>query len=246
MRGAAACPRASTSVKVPRGSRSSAISDNWIARSTICAARRRIYPRRPLRPWQQLTLLAISALLTAGLILLDGPGLFLWLQVLALPFFMIALVRLTAVWHALRRPLRRSKPISSDRRYRQSAADLFGAFAAVSRKPHRTGPHQAMARLDYPFDRFEILFITEADDHMTRRALLSAGLPPNMRIVTVPNGQPRTKPRALNLCAVGCARHARCGVRCGGHSRRRQLRRAANAFIEGGPRLACVQAQLAI
>ena len=71
----------------------------------------------PLRPWQQLTLLAVPALLTAGLILLDGPGLFLWSLVLALPFFMIALVRLAAVWHALRRPLRRSEPMSTDRRY---------------------------------------------------------------------------------------------------------------------------------
>ena len=71
----------------------------------------------PLRPWQQLTLLAVPALLTAGLILLDGPGLFLWSLVLALPFFMITLVRLAAVWHALRRPLRRSEPMSTDRRY---------------------------------------------------------------------------------------------------------------------------------
>jgi glycosyltransferase XagB len=43
----------------------------------------------PLRRWQQLTLLPVPALLTAGLILLDGPGLFLWLLVnlIVRPFY---------------------------------------------------------------------------------------------------------------------------------------------------------------
>src|SRR6185369_13966750 len=47
LRGAAACRRASTPVKGPLGSHSSATSDSWIARSTICAAGRRIYRPRP-------------------------------------------------------------------------------------------------------------------------------------------------------------------------------------------------------
>ena len=200
----------------------------------------------PLRRWQQLTLLAVPALLTAGLILLDGPGLFLWLLVLAPPFFMIALVRLAAVWHALRRPLRRSKPISTDRRY-DSRLPTFSVLLPLYRES-RIVPAliTAMARLDYPFDRLEILFITEADDHMTHRALFSAGLPPNMRIVTVPSGQPPSKPRALNY-ALQVARSTLVAVfDAEDIPDADQLRRAANAFIEGGPRLACVQARLAI
>src|SRR6185437_2734617 len=142
----------------------------------------------PLRRWQQLTLLAVPALLTAGLIALDGAGLYVWSLILALPFFMIALVRFTAVWHALWRPLQRSKPMPADRRY-DSRLPTFSVLLPLYREG-RVVPAliEGMARLDYPFDRLEILFITEADDQITRRALLSAGLPPNMRIVTVPNG----------------------------------------------------------
>ncbi len=86
----------------------------------------------------------------------------------------------------------------ADRRY-DSRLPTFSVLLPLYREG-RVVPAliKAMARLDYPFDRLEILFITEADDQMTRRALLSAGLRANMRIVTVPNGQPRTKPRALN------------------------------------------------
>ena len=75
---------------------------------------------------------------------------------------------------------------------------------------------------------------------------MSAGLPPNMRIVTVPNGQPQTKPRALNY-ALQDARGMLVAVYDAEDiPDADQLRRAANAFIEGGPRLACVQARLAI
>jgi glycosyltransferase XagB len=64
--------------------------------------------------------------------------------------------------------------------------------------------------------------------------------------VTVPNRQPRTKPRALNY-ALQVARGTLVAVfDAEDIPDADELRRAANAFIEGGPRLACVQAQLAI
>lgn len=50
--------------------------------------------------------------------------------------------------------------------------------------------------LDYPRDRLEILFLLEADDPETEAAL-RPHLGPAMRIVRVPDGGPRTKPRAL-------------------------------------------------
>ncbi len=67
-----------------------------------------------------------------------------------------------------------------------------------------------------------------------------------MRIVTVPKGQPRTKPRALNY-ALQDARGMLVAVfDAEDIPDANQLRCAAEAFIEGGPRLACVQARLAI
>ena len=81
---------------------------------------------------------------------------------------------------------------------------------------------------------------------MTHRALFSAGLPPNMRIVTVPSGQPRTKPRALNYPLLVARGTLVAVFDAEDIPDADQLRRAANAFIEGGPRLACVQARLAI
>ena len=200
----------------------------------------------PLPIWQQLSFFAGLAALTAGLILLEGSGLLHWGVTLAPPFLMIALLRLAAVWHALRRMPPSSDPTACDRRY-DSRLPTYSVLLPLYRERRVVpGLVTAMRRLDYPIDRLEILFITEADDHVTRQALLSAGLPANMRIVTVPKGQPRTKPRALNY-ALQDARGTLVAVfDAEDIPDQNQLRRAAEAFVEGGPRLACVQARLVI
>jgi cellulose synthase/poly-beta-1,6-N-acetylglucosamine synthase-like glycosyltransferase len=56
----------------------------------------------------------------------------------------------------------------------------------------------ALTRIDYPQDRLEVLFLVEQDDPETREAL-EEGLPEGWRIIVVPPGKPRTKPRALNV-----------------------------------------------
>jgi hypothetical protein len=46
----------------------------------------------------------------------------------------------------------------------------------------------AMKALDYPADKLQVLFLTEADDEATREAIRSLQLPPHFKIVTVPDG----------------------------------------------------------
>jgi cellulose synthase/poly-beta-1,6-N-acetylglucosamine synthase-like glycosyltransferase len=61
-----------------------------------------------------------------------------------------------------------------------------------------------LERLDYPRELLDVVLVTEADDTATRAALLAAGLPPWMRIATVPAGRLQTKPRALNFALNLC------------------------------------------
>ncbi len=61
-----------------------------------------------------------------------------------------------------------------------------------------------LERLAYPRERLDVLLVVEADDAVTRRALVHAGLPPWMRVVVVPPGRVRTKPRALNYALDLC------------------------------------------
>lgn len=200
----------------------------------------------PFPVWQQTAMLGVPAVFTAALILLDESGLILWSFALALPFLMIATVRLVAVWHVLKRQPKVRRARVDDRRFDTrlpTFSVLIPLYKEVAVIP---GLVAAVRRLDYPPDRLEILFITEEHDLPTRHALLQTGLARNMRVLTVPAGQPQTKPRALNY-ALQDARGILVAVYDAEDvPDRDQLRRAADAFIEGGPRLACVQAQLAI
>ncbi len=52
--------------------------------------------------------------------------------------------------------------------------------------------------LNYPTEKLEVLLLIESDDAETRAALRACDLPAHMRPITVPPGEPKTKPRALN------------------------------------------------
>jgi len=53
-------------------------------------------------------------------------------------------------------------------------------------------------RLDYPAAKLDVLLLCEEDDDETIEAIAASDLPDNYHLVLVPDGQPRTKPRACN------------------------------------------------
>lgn len=53
--------------------------------------------------------------------------------------------------------------------------------------------------IDYPKDKLDVLILIEAEDDATREAVLKANPPSNFHVLIVPDGQPRTKPRACNV-----------------------------------------------
>jgi glycosyltransferase XagB len=103
---------------------------------------------------------------------------------------------------------------------------------------------QALAALDYPPERLDVLLVIEEDDSLTRAALSCLALPGWARIITVPKGEPRTKPRALNF-ALNFARGEIIGVYdAEDRPETDQLLRVAQRFAELGPDTACLQGQL--
>ncbi|MFG1409866.1 MAG: glycosyltransferase [Pseudomonadota bacterium] len=104
----------------------------------------------------------------------------------------------------------------------------------------------ALAALDYPPEKLDIKLVVEEDDRQTREALKRMALPAWFEIIPVPAIGPRTKPKALNA-ALPFARGQFLVVYDAEDSPEPgQLRAALAAFQKGGPRLACVQARLAI
>jgi cellulose synthase/poly-beta-1,6-N-acetylglucosamine synthase-like glycosyltransferase len=101
-----------------------------------------------------------------------------------------------------------------------------------------------ISQLDYPVNLLEVLLLVEEDDHETLDVLRHIDPGSQFKLVVVPPGEPRTKPKALNfgltlaqgdLVAVYDVEDAPDVL---------QLRRAAVALGRCGPEVACLQAKL--
>jgi cellulose synthase/poly-beta-1,6-N-acetylglucosamine synthase-like glycosyltransferase len=101
-----------------------------------------------------------------------------------------------------------------------------------------------LGRLDYPRDLLDIILIVEDRDSVTRRALAAAGLPAWMRVLTVPHGTLKTKPRALNYALDFC-RGSLIGVYDAEDAPAAdQIRRIVERFHQRDARVACLQGVL--
>jgi len=102
----------------------------------------------------------------------------------------------------------------------------------------------ALEAIDYPADRLEIRLALEADDSETIAAARALNLDHKYRIILVPEGGPRTKPRALNYALRFCSGEMVTIHDAEDRPHPRQLRVAAESFAAAGPELAGLQAPL--
>lgn len=104
----------------------------------------------------------------------------------------------------------------------------------------------ALSRLDYPPAKLDIKLVLERDDGETRAALAALDLPGFMEVILAPPGDPRTKPRALNV-ALPLARGLYTVVYDAEDvPDPDQLRLAVASFQRLPPDVVCLQARLTI
>jgi cellulose synthase/poly-beta-1,6-N-acetylglucosamine synthase-like glycosyltransferase len=103
---------------------------------------------------------------------------------------------------------------------------------------------QRLGRLDYPRELLDILLVVEEADSVTRKALRSSDLPAFMRIVVVPDGRLKTKPRALNH-ALDLCRGSIIGIYDAEDAPAPdQITRVVERFYQRGANVACLQGVL--
>ena len=98
-----------------------------------------------------------------------------------------------------------------------------------------------LGRLTYPKELLDVLLVVEAEDTQTLQALASVALPSWMRVIPVPPGSVKTKPRALNY-ALDFARGSIVGIYDAEDAPEPdQIHRVVRRFHDRGADLACVQ-----
>ncbi|MGW5075957.1 glycosyltransferase [Rhodococcus sp. NPDC004095] len=103
----------------------------------------------------------------------------------------------------------------------------------------------ALARLDYPRDKLQVLLLLEEDDDVTIEAARAVGVDEIVTVVLVPESQPRTKPKACNYGMHFATGDIITIYDAEDLPEPLQLRRVAATFAMLDDRAACVQAKLA-
>ncbi len=143
---------------------------------------------------------AALAVLAAGLVLaptLTFAALALWAVITLLAFTGLKLAAFLA--EAFARPAPRAPRAPLGR------LPVVSVMVPLFRENDIAPPLiRRIGRIDYPKELLDILLVVEEDDLLTQKALASRSLPRWMRVVIVPSGPIRTKPRALNYALDFC------------------------------------------
>lgn len=196
-------------------------------------------------PWQRqimMALLLASALAALVIPTAASRGLQLFL---AVPFFFILVLRVIAISHGLA-PTARDASLSEDA-WDDGAYPIYTILVPLFCEA-RMVPQllEALGRLDYPASRLEVFFILESVDAATEAAFATVELPAHMRVIVVPDGTPRTKPRALNYALTFASGTYVTVYDAEDQPDPAQLKRAVRLLERNPEHLGCVQARLAI
>jgi cellulose synthase/poly-beta-1,6-N-acetylglucosamine synthase-like glycosyltransferase len=198
----------------------------------------------PLPRWQRLGVTGVALALPLGLWSSTDITAMAVMALLTPAFLCVALLRAAALVDIFRitTPPSAAPPLTGD------DLPVYSIFVPLYREAHMAPALiAALDRLDWPADRRDILIITEADDAETRDAFRAAiANRPGMRVLTVPAGAPRTKPRALMYALPEAIGEFVVVYDAEDEPDADQLQRAFRRFQTGDPRLGCLQAHLNI
>lgn len=195
--------------------------------------------------WQIVAAVSVPGLIAGGLLVLPEATLIATTAAAAVPFLFVVGLRLIALAVALAAwPFAPgSGRVATDDAALPTYAVLVALYNEAEVLP---GLVDAIAEIDYPPEKLDAVLILEESDRATREAARGLDLPPFMRIVLVPERQPRTKPKALNYALTGVTSEFVAVFDAEDQPEPGQLRKAVAAFRRFGPGLACVQARLTI
>lgn len=196
----------------------------------------------PAWPWQKRTLVLVVPAYALAAALAPSQALFVLATVLVLPFFCVVALRTAALWSTALVRVRgpEAAPIGVGPARLPRYTLLVPVYDEAAVIPDLV---VALGALDYPADLLQILLILEEKDAATRAVVDEAALLPHMTVVVVPDGEPRTKPRALNYALPRATGDLVVVYDAEDVPEPDQLRRAAR-LLAADPRLGCVQARL--
>lgn len=150
-------------------------------------------------PKQKLTVLGLLALV------LIGAGIN-WLltakilvAVLSFIYFVDVLFNLFLILRSLRNPPEIQVPESDLKQLRDSELPTYTILCPLYKEAHVLPLFlESISKLDWPKQKLDVLLLLEKDDRETVEAAYKMNLPKYVKVLVVPDSQPKTKPKACN------------------------------------------------
>lgn len=176
----------------------------------------------------------------------------------ALPYLLTALLLFTSFSLITITGLKLAAAIAQSRPVRQSAAivslhdearpgrlPMISILVPLFQEEHVAGHLiKRLSLLKYPRALLDVILVVEEGDAVTQQTLLFTELPSWMRVLKVPEGTVKTKPRAMNYALDFC-RGSVIGIYDAEDAPDpNQLRKVAERFAQAGPQVACLQGAL--
>lgn len=192
--------------------------------------------------------LAVLSILTVfGFWRLPGEAAFVVSMFFAVFFLMLISLRFMAALLQVRLGLKLALSQNRDAtdRVADEALPIYTLLVPLYKEAHMLPQLvSALTRLDYPKAKLDIKLLLEEVDLATVEAARAMGLPGCFDIIVVPDGSPRTKPKALNYGLQFAKGDFVVIYDAEDIPEPNQLRQALDVFASSGPRLATVQAKL--
>ena len=201
--------------------------------------------RRVLVRWQQLALVGALVAIGAGLWWATQPTLIVLSALVNLGFLTNVIFRFGVAMAGAE--FEQVQAISEEdvAALRDDALPTYTILVPVYREARViTQLLEHLRWLDYPASKLEILLLLEEDDTETIAAARAAQPPETVTFVIVPNGQPKTKPKACNIGLFFATGEYLVIYDAEDRPEPDQLKKAVVAFQRGPDSLVCVQAAL--
>ncbi|OGG29963.1 hypothetical protein A2971_04390 [Candidatus Gottesmanbacteria bacterium RIFCSPLOWO2_01_FULL_46_21] len=149
--------------------------------------------------WQQVAIAMTITLVVAGLILHPLPTAIGIVGILSTIYFVDVLFTLFLVLRSLHRSPDISITEAELSHIDERSLPLYSILCPLYREAHVVPQFlKAIESLDYPKNRLDVMLLLEEDDKETIDEVSNLTLPDYVRILVVPEGAPKTKPKACN------------------------------------------------
>ncbi len=193
--------------------------------------------------WQRVAILLLAGLFIGAAVFAPRETTGVYGAALAGMFLLTVMMRIAAAGHVCARRLERATAPAA--RMLASELPVYTVLVALYREASVLPALAAgLAALDYPAAKLDIKLVLEESDADTIAAARALKLPAHFQIVVVPDGQPRTKPRALNYALQFATGDLLVIYDAEDRPEPEQLLRAANHFRRAPREVVCLQARL--